>query len=130
MRTAPCRAMWWPIAPYEHLAVSTEDAGVGWQTSKVELWQRLGGKDKHHISYNICDKGVLIMYYIILYYIIFYFIILYYTILYCIVLYCIILSYIILLYVYYISIILCIYIYIYIICFFIAIIILYYVILG
>eukprot|EP00931_Biecheleriopsis_adriatica_P086876 TRINITY_DN61433_c0_g1_i1.p1 TRINITY_DN61433_c0_g1~~TRINITY_DN61433_c0_g1_i1.p1 ORF type:complete len:728 (+),score=135.18 TRINITY_DN61433_c0_g1_i1:51-2234(+) len=36
-QTAPCRAIWWPIPPYNTLAVSTEDAG--WQTSKIELWQ-------------------------------------------------------------------------------------------
>eukprot|EP00930_Biecheleria_cincta_P040198 TRINITY_DN27561_c0_g1_i2.p1 TRINITY_DN27561_c0_g1~~TRINITY_DN27561_c0_g1_i2.p1 ORF type:complete len:737 (-),score=118.66 TRINITY_DN27561_c0_g1_i2:74-2284(-) len=36
-QTAPCRAMWWPIPPYNMVAVSTEDAG--WQVSKVEIWQ-------------------------------------------------------------------------------------------
>lgn len=38
-QTAPCRAMWWPIPPYDMVAVSTEDAGAGWQASKVEIWQ-------------------------------------------------------------------------------------------
>mmetsp|Transcript_65673 Transcript_65673/g.116438 ORF Transcript_65673/g.116438 Transcript_65673/m.116438 type:complete len:700 (+) Transcript_65673:49-2148(+) len=35
--TAPCRALWWPMPPYNMVAVSTEDAG--WQMSKVEIWQ-------------------------------------------------------------------------------------------
>lgn len=38
-QTAPCRAIWWPIPPYDMVAVSTEDAGAGWQASKVEIWQ-------------------------------------------------------------------------------------------
>eukprot|EP00913_Durusdinium_trenchii_P025698 g24117.t2 len=38
-QTAPCRAIWWPIPPYDTVAVSTEDAGAGWQASKVEIWQ-------------------------------------------------------------------------------------------
>lgn len=38
-QTAPCRAIWWPIPPYDMVAVSTEDAGGGWQASKVEIWQ-------------------------------------------------------------------------------------------
>eukprot|EP00929_Paragymnodinium_shiwhaense_P110249 TRINITY_DN7709_c1_g2_i1.p1 TRINITY_DN7709_c1_g2~~TRINITY_DN7709_c1_g2_i1.p1 ORF type:complete len:706 (+),score=108.20 TRINITY_DN7709_c1_g2_i1:285-2120(+) len=39
-QTSPCRATWWPAAPYDLLVVSTEDAG--WQgASKAEIWQIL-----------------------------------------------------------------------------------------
>lgn len=39
-QTAPCRAIWWPMSPYNMVAVSTEDAG--WQgASKVEIWEIL-----------------------------------------------------------------------------------------
>jgi len=51
-QTAPCRAMWWPIPPYDMVAVSTEDAGAGWQASKVEIWQiqEDGGSMEHSES--------------------------------------------------------------------------------
>jgi len=39
-KTAPCRVTWWPVAPHDMLAVSTEDAG--WHSdSKVEIWEIL-----------------------------------------------------------------------------------------
>ncbi|CAJ1393524.1 unnamed protein product [Effrenium voratum] len=47
-QTAPVRAMWWPIPPYEMLAVSTEDAGLGWQASKVEIWKIGPSPDEGH----------------------------------------------------------------------------------
>ena len=53
--------MWWPIAPYDHLAVSTEDAGVGWHTSKVELWQCLGHDAGDHGIYGVYDDHMIII---------------------------------------------------------------------
>jgi len=45
-QTAPCRAIWWPQAPFDTVAVSTEDAG--WQgASKVEIWEILNGQDTY-----------------------------------------------------------------------------------
>lgn len=39
-QTAPCRAIWWPTAPYNMIAVTTED--YGWLgASKVEIWEIL-----------------------------------------------------------------------------------------
>jgi len=41
-QTAPCRVIWWPVAPYNQVVVSTEDAG--WQgVSKVEIWEIVSG---------------------------------------------------------------------------------------
>eukprot|EP00927_Polykrikos_kofoidii_P032154 TRINITY_DN27473_c0_g1_i1.p1 TRINITY_DN27473_c0_g1~~TRINITY_DN27473_c0_g1_i1.p1 ORF type:complete len:673 (+),score=69.93 TRINITY_DN27473_c0_g1_i1:84-2102(+) len=55
-QTAPCRAIWWPEAPFTTVVVSTEDAG--WQSaSKVEIWEILPLADGDSASGTPLEGG-------------------------------------------------------------------------